>query len=89
MRVGEDVAGHAVELGQQRLLDDLFGRAVTPDAAVLHGDDVVAGACCLVDVVEDHDDRLAAGVEAGDEVDHLALVGEVEEGRRCCSSSPT
>ena len=53
------------------------------DRAVLHHDDQVAVAGRQVEVVQHHHDGAAAlAVEPGDQVEHLDLVGEVEEGRR-------
>ena len=51
--------------------------------AVAHGDEVVGVAGSHREVVQHHDDRRAAsGIEIGDEVEHVELVGDVEEGRR-------
>ena len=50
---------------------------------VVERDEVVGVARGEVEVVQHHDDRGAAtGVEVGEQVEHLDLVGDVEVGRR-------
>ena len=52
-------------------------------APVLHGHEVVGVAAGQVEVVQDeHDGAALALVEVGEQVEHLDLVGEVEERRR-------
>ena len=88
---GEPVTGSAIDLAARpktsatsaSVID--LGAAV-PSAtmrAVLHGDEVVGVAGGEVEVVQHHHDGAAAlAVEVGEQVEHLDLVGEVEEGRR-------
>lgn len=56
-----------------------------PSAA--HGDEVMAAAGGVVEVVEDeHDGALIGGVEVDEEVEHIDLMGEVEKCRRFVES---
>src|SRR5690606_29619415 len=79
-RVREDVAGDAEEPGEQLRRQDLRRGAIADDAAVTHGDDPVADARGLVDVVQHHDDGAAfLAIQAIDQLHYLELVGDVEE----------
>ena len=59
------------------------GGALGDERPALHGDQVVGVAAGLVEVVQHEHDRAAlALVEVDEQVEHLDLVGEVEERRR-------
>src|SRR3569833_108030 len=76
--VFDDPAGHAEDVGDELGGEDAGGRALGGDPAVLHRDQVVAVAGGQVEVVEDDDDRPAVlGVQLGEQVEDLDLVGDV------------
>ena len=59
------------------------GAPIACTRPVAHRDELVGVARGEVEVVQHHDDRGAAlAVEVGEQVEHLDLVGDVEEGRR-------
>ena len=82
-RVGHHAAVQPEHLAHQLLGHHVGGRALGHDPAVLHGDEVVGVAGGLVEVVQHQDDGAPLRrVEVRQQVEHLDLVGEVEEGRR-------
>jgi hypothetical protein len=81
--IGNDLGGQAENRFHQRRVDDLVGRALGDDGAVTHGHEMVRVAARHVQVVQyAHDGATFVGVERGEQVEHLDLVGEVEEGGR-------
>ncbi|SCE46396.1 hypothetical protein GA0115252_15117 [Streptomyces sp. DfronAA-171] len=78
-RVRRDAAAQPEDVLDDRLRDDLGGRALRDDPAGLHRDDVIGVPARLIEVVQDHHDRAAlTPVEVRDEVEDVDLVGEVE-----------
>ena len=77
--VGDHPAVEAEDLADDVLGDDLGGRSLGDAPRRRHRDEVVGVPRGQVEVVQHHHDGgAAAGVEVGEQVEHLDLVGEVE-----------
>jgi hypothetical protein len=78
--VGDDAGVEAEHPSHQVLGHDLAGRALGHDAAAGHGHQVVGVAAGVVEAVEDeHHGAALGGVESGEQVEHLHLVGQIQE----------
>lgn len=78
--VGDDAGVEAEHPSHQVLGHDLAGRALGHDAAAGYGHQVVGVAAGVVEAVEDeHHGAALGGVESGEQVEHLHLVGQIQE----------
>ena len=79
MRLSRPKTRRTIVLGQQRS----SGVPKTCTPPIRHGDEIIRVARCQIQVVQDHDDRRApCPVQVGQEIEHLDLVVDIQEGRR-------
>ena len=74
-----DEAGKAEDVLDEAFGNDLLRPAFGENAPILHGDQMGGVATGVIKVVQDGNHGAAFGVEVGEKVEHLDLVGDVEE----------